>query len=69
MIMVAVFCSFAIAGSPQLKELGIGLAVAVGLDATVIRLIVVPATMRLLGDWNWWLPARLERVLPRLGEA
>jgi RND superfamily putative drug exporter len=68
-IMVAVFCSFAIAGSPQLKELGIGLAVAVGLDATLIRLVVVPATMRLLGNWNWWLPGRLERVLPQFGEA
>jgi RND superfamily putative drug exporter len=59
LIMVAVFGAFAIAGAPSLKELGVGLAVAVFLDATIVRLIIVPATMRLLGDWNWWLPSHL----------
>jgi uncharacterized membrane protein YdfJ with MMPL/SSD domain len=54
LIMVAVFAAFAIAAAPSLKELGVGLAVAIGLDATVVRLVIVPATMRLLGDWNWW---------------
>ncbi|HEU4450934.1 MAG TPA: MMPL family transporter [Gaiellaceae bacterium] len=56
LIMVVVFGAFAIAGAPSLKELGLGLAVAIALDATVVRLVLVPATMRLLGEWNWWLP-------------
>jgi RND superfamily putative drug exporter len=64
LVMVAVFAAFAVAGAPSLRELGVGLAVAVGLDATIVRLVVVPATMRLLGDWNWWLPPRLAKLLP-----
>ena len=56
-IMVAVFASFSLAGSPALKELGVGLGTAVLLDATLVRLVIVPAAMRLLGRWNWWLPA------------
>ena len=63
-VMVAVFASFSAAGSPALKELGVGLGVAILLDATLVRLVIVPAAMRLLGGWNWWLPARLARVLP-----
>ena len=63
-VMVAVFASFSAAGSPALKELGVGLGVAILLDATLVRLVIVPAAMRLLGPWNWWLPARLARVLP-----
>ena len=55
-VMVAVFISFSLAGSPALKELGLGLAVAIFLDATLVRLVIVPATMRLLGQWNWWMP-------------
>ncbi|HET7571717.1 MAG TPA: MMPL family transporter [Gaiellaceae bacterium] len=55
-VMVAVFGAFAVAGAPSLKELGVGLAVAILLDATLVRLVIVPATMRLLGEWNWWLP-------------
>jgi len=55
-VMVAVFASFSLAGSPALKELGVGLGVAVLLDATLVRLVIVPAAMRLLGRWNWWLP-------------
>jgi uncharacterized membrane protein YdfJ with MMPL/SSD domain len=62
LVMVAVFAAFAIAGPPTLRELGIGLAVAIGLDATLVRLVIVPATMRLLGDWNWWLPPPLARL-------
>jgi uncharacterized membrane protein YdfJ with MMPL/SSD domain len=57
-VMVAVFFAFAIAGAPSLKELGVGLGVAILVDATIVRLIVVPAAMRLLGEWNWWLPGR-----------
>ena len=64
LVMVAVFAAFAVAGAAALRELGVGLAVAIGLDATVVRLVVVPATMRLLGDWNWWLPRRLARLVP-----
>ncbi|MGZ4290685.1 MAG: MMPL family transporter [Gaiellaceae bacterium] len=63
-VMVAVFAAFAVAGAPSLKELGVGLAVAILLDATLVRLVIVPAAMRLLGGWNWWLPAPLARVLP-----
>ncbi len=62
LVMVAVFAAFAIAGSTTLQQLGIGLAVAIGLDATLVRLVLVPATMRLLGDWNWWLPRPFARL-------
>jgi putative drug exporter of the RND superfamily len=62
LVMVAVFGAFSIAGAPSLKELGVGLGVAVFLDATIVRLVVVPATMRLLGDWNWWPAAPVERT-------
>ena len=46
--------------------MGLGLAVAVFVDATVVRLVLVPATMELLGDWNWWIPKWLDRILPRV---
>ena len=45
---------------------GLGLATAVFIDATVVRIVLVPATMKLLGDWNWWLPKWLDRLLPNL---
>jgi putative drug exporter of the RND superfamily len=60
--MVAVFVSFSLAGSPALKELGLGLAVAILLDATLVRLVIVPSAMRLLGQWNWWLPRAFSRT-------
>jgi RND superfamily putative drug exporter len=56
-----VFFAFVVAGAPSLKELGTGLGVAVLLDARIVRLLIVPATMRLLGDWNRWLPGPLRR--------
>ena len=62
--MVAVFAIFAGTGVPQIKEIGVGLAVAIALDATIVRLILVPTTMQLMGDWNWWIPKSLDRVLP-----
>jgi uncharacterized membrane protein YdfJ with MMPL/SSD domain len=65
LIMVAVFAVFAGTGVASVKELGLGLAVAIALDATVVRLILVPATMELMGKWNWWLPKPLGRLLPR----
>jgi putative drug exporter of the RND superfamily len=55
-LMVAVFGAFTLTASLPLRQLGLGLAVAIALDATVIRLLVVPASMRLLGAWSWWLP-------------
>jgi RND superfamily putative drug exporter len=63
-IMVAVFAIFAGTGVPQIKEIGVGLAVAIALDATIVRLILVPTTMELMGDLNWWLPRWLDRILP-----
>ena len=65
LIMVGVFAAFAIFGSPSLKETGVGLAVAILVDATITRLVIVPATMRLLGEWNWWLPQPLARLFDR----
>jgi uncharacterized membrane protein YdfJ with MMPL/SSD domain len=63
-ILICVFAIFISAGNPTIKELGVGAAVAVGLDATLVRLVLVPATMTLLGRWNWWFPSRLDRLLP-----
>jgi RND superfamily putative drug exporter len=63
-IMVAVFAIFALTGLPQVKEIGVGLGVAIFLDATLVRLVLVPATMELMGKWNWWLPGFLDRILP-----
>jgi RND superfamily putative drug exporter len=63
LVMVAVFFAFAVAGAPSLKELGAGLGVAILLDATIVRLLIVPSAMRLLGQWNWWMPAPLARLL------
>jgi len=65
-IMVSVFVGFGFGDDPVLKMLGLGLATAVFLDATLVRLVLVPATMKLLGDANWWLPAWLDRLLPKL---
>ena len=63
LIMIAVFLSFVASGQPVIKMLGLGLAVAVAVDATLVRLVLVPATMELLGDANWWLP-QLARPAP-----
>jgi RND superfamily putative drug exporter len=63
LIVVVVAGSFAFADIVLIKALGIGVAVAVALDATVVRALLVPATMRLLGRWNWWMPDRVERVI------
>jgi uncharacterized membrane protein YdfJ with MMPL/SSD domain len=64
LIMVAVFGVFALTGVPAIKEIGLGLSVAIALDATLVRLILVPSTMEIMGKWNWWLPRSLARVLP-----
>ncbi|MFD4723419.1 MMPL family transporter [Streptomyces sp. NPDC058423] len=65
LIMVAVFLSFAVAEDPSTKMFGLGLATAIFIDATVVRMVLVPATMTLLGRTNWWLPKWLDRMLPR----
>ncbi len=68
LIVVVVAGSFAFADIVLIKALGLGMALAVALDATVVRALLVPATMRLLGHWNWWLPTGLRRV-PRIEAA
>jgi uncharacterized membrane protein YdfJ with MMPL/SSD domain len=65
LIMVAVFGVFIAVGVPSIQQIGLGTAVAIALDATLVRLILVPAAMELMGDWNWYLPRPLARVLPR----
>jgi RND superfamily putative drug exporter len=65
-IMVVVFLAFLAAQDVFLKLFGIGLAAAILLDATLVRMVLVPAVMQLLGKWNWWIPSWLERRLPRL---
>ena len=65
-IMVTVFVSFVLGHDVMAKMFGIGLAAAVLIDATLIRMVLVPATMELLGERNWWLPTWLDRILPRL---
>jgi RND superfamily putative drug exporter len=64
--MVFVFGSFLLEQNRQIKLFGVGLAVAVLLDATLVRMVLVPATMELLGNRNWWLPHWLDRILPKL---
>jgi putative drug exporter of the RND superfamily len=65
-IMVVVFLAFVASPEVFLKLFGIGLAAAIFLDATVVRMVLVPAVMQLLGKYNWWIPDWLERILPRL---
>jgi len=67
LIMVSVFGAFALADTITIKSIGVGMAIAVLLDATIIRVLLVPATMRLLGHWNWWAPRPLRRIADRLG--
>jgi RND superfamily putative drug exporter len=66
LIMVCVFSGFVLGPQPIVKMFGVGLATAVLVDATVVRVVLVPATMRLMGEANWWLPRWLDRRLPRL---
>ena len=68
-IMVAVFLSFALAPEAFLKLMGVGMATAILVDATIVRMVLVPALMQLLGRWNWWIPAWLDRLLPDLEHA
>jgi putative drug exporter of the RND superfamily len=66
LIMVCVFTSFVLNGNPVVKEFGIGLAVAIAIDATLVRCLLVPAVMVLIGDRAWWMPRPLERAVPHI---
>ena len=66
LIMISVFGAFVLGDDPNGKLFGVGLAVAVLIDATLVRMVLVPATMSLLGRANWWLPGWLDRILPHL---
>lgn len=65
-IMVTVFTAFAFTSLLEVQQIGFALAAAILVDATLIRILLVPATMRLMGRWNWWLPSWLDRRLPRM---
>ena len=67
LIMITVFSAFALAEVITIKSIGVGMAIAVAVDATIIRVLLVPATMRLMGRWNWWAPGILGRLVDRLG--
>ncbi|NNE10640.1 MAG: MMPL family transporter, partial [Ilumatobacter sp.] len=64
LIMISVFVAFVLGDDPIIKMMGLGLAVAIFVDATIVRVVLVPATMKLMGDANWWLPGWLDRRLP-----
>ena len=66
LIMVTVFGSFVLGEATTIKLFGLGLATAIFVDATIVRMVLVPAVMQLLGSRNWWIPRWLERVLPSL---
>ncbi len=68
LVMIAVFSIFATLGAIEFKEMGVGLAAAILIDATLVRAVLLPATMKLLGEWNWWLPRGLS-WLPKAGAA
>ncbi len=67
LIMISVFLAFVLGADPSTKMFGLGLATAILVDATLVRMVLVPATMTLLGDANWWFPKALDRRLPRPG--
>jgi RND superfamily putative drug exporter len=67
LIIVVVFAGFVAGRLLVIKETGVALAVAVAIDATLVRMLLVPATMTLLGEWNWWAPAPLRRLHDRWG--
>jgi RND superfamily putative drug exporter len=67
LIMVVVFSSFVLNGNPTVKQFGIGMAAAIAIDATVVRCLLVPSVMMLLGRSNWWLPGWMDKIIPRVG--
>ncbi len=67
LIMISVFAAFSLAEALTIKSMGVGMAIAVFVDATIVRVLLVPATMRLLGRWNWWAPGPLKHLADRVG--
>jgi RND superfamily putative drug exporter len=67
LIMVCVFSAFVLADEVTIKSVGVGMAIAVAIDASIVRVTLVPAVMRLLGPWNWWAPGPLGRIADRVG--
>jgi RND superfamily putative drug exporter len=67
LIMVTVFSAFVLADEVTIKSIGVGMAIAVAIDASIVRVLLVPAVMRLLGRWNWWAPGPLGRIADRVG--
>ena len=66
LIMISVFGGFIFGNDPTIKMFGLGLATAIFVDASIVRMVLVPATMKLMGDANWWLPDWLDRLLPTI---
>ena len=66
LIMISVFLGFVLGDDPAIKMFGLGLATAIFIDATIVRMVLVPAAMTLLGDANWWMPRWLDRLLPTI---
>ena len=66
LIMIAVFLGFVLGDDPRIKMFGLGLATAIFIDATIVRMILVPAAMKLMGNANWWIPRWLDRLLPAI---
>jgi RND superfamily putative drug exporter len=62
LILVSVFCAFTLADVVLIKSIGLGMAIAVTIDATIVRLVMVPAAMSVLGRWTWWAPQPLSRL-------
>ncbi|MGI9607727.1 MAG: MMPL family transporter [Acidimicrobiales bacterium] len=66
LIMISVFLGFVLGDDPVIKMMGLGLATAIFVDATIVRMVLVPATMKLMGEANWWIPGWLDRILPTI---
>jgi RND superfamily putative drug exporter len=67
LVMISVFAAFALAEVITIKSIGVGMAIAVFIDATIIRVLLVPAAMRLMGRWNWWAPGVFGTFVDKLG--
>jgi RND superfamily putative drug exporter len=67
LILVVVFAVFVVTSVPAIQQIGFANAVVIAIDAALVRLVLLPATMQLMGRWNWWLPGSLDRLLPKIG--
>jgi RND superfamily putative drug exporter len=66
LIMISVFLGFVFGDDPSVKMVGLGLATAIFIDSTIVRMVLAPATMKLMGNANWWIPRWLDRILPNI---